>query len=389
MKRRFAVANGNARTLIPGHVHSTCLFCHRGLGANEMLEALPVGRRVAFDGATGRLWVVCRSCERWNLTPFEARWEAIEQAERHYRDTRTRVATDQIGLARLQDPHGAFDLIRVGRPLRPELAAWRYGDQFGRRRRTSLAIGGVAALGAAAFLASVPPLIPVLGVMGVLLPATIVNNAGGVRSLFVTTRVSDPAGGQVVVSTNERPLIRLVERSEAEGGWGLEVPYQRKIRPDEPWWAGAVNRPPEGTLHLSGADARRAAARLLPSVNGAGASARRVREAVALIERAGDAERWFSDAARRTREWAREQSWGDSGAVRFLPAPVRLALEMAAHEETERRALEGELALLEAAWREADEIAAIADSLALPRGLEARFEALRARVGRSSARSEG
>jgi hypothetical protein len=41
----------------------------------------------------------------------------------------------------------------------------------------------------------------------------------------------------------------------------------------------------------------------------------------------------------------------------------RLALEMAANEDSERRAMEGELAELEAAWREAEEIAAIADNL--------------------------
>ena len=40
-----------------------------------------------------------------------------------------------------------------------------------------------------------------------------------------------------------------------------------------------------------------------------------------------------------------------------------LALEMAANEDTERRAMEGELADLERAWREAEEIAAIADEL--------------------------
>ncbi|HEV8214332.1 MAG TPA: hypothetical protein VGP95_00815, partial [Gemmatimonadaceae bacterium] len=44
----------------------------------------------------------------------------------------------------------------------------------------------------------------------------------------------------------------------------------------------------------------------------------------------------------------------------------RLALEMASHEENERRALEGELHLLESAWRDAEEIAAIADGLLLP-----------------------
>ena len=46
-----------------------------------------------------------------------------------------------------------------------------------------------------------------------------------------------------------------------------------------------------------------------------------------------------------------------------LPQADRLALEMALHEESERRALEGELAALEATWREAEEIAQIADVL--------------------------
>lgn len=41
----------------------------------------------------------------------------------------------------------------------------------------------------------------------------------------------------------------------------------------------------------------------------------------------------------------------------------RLALEMAANEDVERRALAGELDALLAAWRDAEEIAAIADDL--------------------------
>ncbi len=39
---------------------------------------------------------------------------------------------------------------------------------------------------------------------------------------------------------------------------------------------------------------------------------------------------------------------------------------MATHEESERRAMEGELEILETAWRQAEEIAGIADSLLLP-----------------------
>src|SRR5690606_20626769 len=104
------------------------------------------GRRLAFDAARGRLWVVCRKCERWNLTPLEERWEAVEEAERLYRDSRRRMATAEIGLARLAD---GTDLVRIGEPLRPEFAAWRYGDQFGRRRvrQTIIAGAGVVALG--------------------------------------------------------------------------------------------------------------------------------------------------------------------------------------------------------------------------------------------------
>ena len=44
---------------------------------------------------------------------------------------------------------------------------------------------------------------------------------------------------------------------------------------------------------------------------------------------------------------------GGSRDIHTLPATIRLALKMTAHEETERRAMEGELAELEAAWREA------------------------------------
>ena len=43
----------------------------------------------------------------------------------------------------------------------------------------------------------------------------------------------------------------------------------------------------------------------------------------------------------------------------------RLALEMVANESDERRWLEGELALLERQWHEADRLAAIVDDLAL------------------------
>ena len=65
-------------------MYSHCLVCNADLGTNEAIEHFQVGTRLAFDAAKGLLWVVCRGCERWNLTPIEERWEAIEECERFY-----------------------------------------------------------------------------------------------------------------------------------------------------------------------------------------------------------------------------------------------------------------------------------------------------------------
>src|ERR687893_2823138 len=108
-------------------MYHTCLFCHADLGANESVEHFPVGRRLAFDAAKGRLWVVCPRCARWNLTPLEERWEAIEQCERHYRGTRLRASTNNVGLARLRS---GLELVRIGPALYPEIASWRYGARL-------------------------------------------------------------------------------------------------------------------------------------------------------------------------------------------------------------------------------------------------------------------
>jgi hypothetical protein len=50
---------------------------------------------------------------------------------------------------------------------------------------------------------------------------------------------------------------------------------------------------------------------------------------------------------------------------------------MSLHEEDERRALEGELYLLEDRWREAEEVAAISDDMFLPAGVSAMLQKLK------------
>ncbi len=355
-------------------MYSSCIFCHAALGVNQSIESFPVGRRLAFDARKGRLWVVCARCERWNLTPLEERWEAVEDCERRYRDSRKRVATDNVGLARVDD---GLELVRIGAPLRPELAAWRYGDQFGRRRRrTAIRVSGTVAAAATIFVGG--PLIGMAAGTVFTLGYVAVNGWAIAHAGNVAVALPHPEGGRIHIHPEQIQTVRLIERPAGEGGWGLNIPYGNHLRDGERWYhriRDPANLIP-GHIILSGAAAEMAAGKLLARINSSGATQQRVKEAVGLLESTGDPAHYFAEAATRTREWGREMTWGDTGALRFLPAPVRLALEMAAHEDTERAAMEGELAELEMAWRDAEGIAAIADNLLLPDAVVRRWKTI-------------
>jgi hypothetical protein len=347
-------------------VYRRCLFCTADLGSNEVIEPFPVGRRLAFDEARGRLWVICRFCERWNLSPLEERWEAVEEAERIYRETPLRVSTSQIGLARHRE---GVELVRIGTPLRPEFAAWRYGDQFGRRRRRHVrnAVVGTGLVGGLA-LGSVG----VVGGLTVLQLGVHFHQAVNVlrHALVPTLRVRLEEGRTIHLRPRDlqSPRLRPGSSPAQERGPGRSAGGEG----DGAWHLKLDHR--EGTEVLTGQDAVRALRVILPRINAAGAPSSEVREAVGELEAVGDPEAYFGRAEYR----ARSRGWGHMNLPR-VPRPIRLALEMAAHEDVERVALEGELAWLETAWREAEELAAIADDLTLPERVRIRFEEMKAR----------
>ena len=70
----------------------------------------------------------------------------MEDCEREFREARKRVSSDNIGMARLRE---GLDLVRIGDPLRREFAAWRYGDQYGRRRKRAIIAGAAASVAGA------------------------------------------------------------------------------------------------------------------------------------------------------------------------------------------------------------------------------------------------
>jgi hypothetical protein len=341
-------------------VYSTCLFCTKDLGTNDVLETLPIGRRIAFDAAEGRLWVVCRHCAKWNLVPFDSRLETIDDCERLFRSTTMRYSTDNIGLARVKE---GLELVRIGEAQRPEFAGWRYGDSFGRRRRRNLMIaGGVAAAGIAV----------VSGGLAMGVSFGMLGQLPNYYNLFVVNRrvtVRVPREGQSPIELSDilASKARLVRRPD--GSWLIRTKVMepsvmhRRFRK-----AGSQE------LEFTGAEAERLLAGVLVRTNHWGGTATTVREAVRVVEEAGDAMRVIRGNGAPLRD--------DDGVrpIGKMPATWRLAAEIALNEDSERLALAGELRVLEWQWKEADRLAKISDSLALPESIDHELTVRKERV---------
>jgi len=355
-------------------MYSACLYCHAGLGQNEAVEHFPVGRRLAFDSANGRFWVVCMACRRWNLSPLEERWDAIDECERLFEKTRLRMSTENVGLARIAE---GTELVRVGAAMRPEMAAWRFGAQLAARRRQYcwLVAGGVIAVGG--FTAGV---------------AAVGAGVGAFSGVW-----------QLVLRGYER-ATRLV----------LPAPAHSSLDPDAPgWrWAAGIDRPQtaaeiDSALRTPRVESKHVLGtrlwldpandvlevkvpvigRRLVEYRGQGAESvlpklvakfnrfggRKSDEQLAVEMLATVANDGAPDLAsgvlrRYMGRTLATKKLGELGAVTVL------ALEMALQEQRERELLAGELLDLEFAWREAEELARIADSLgssAIDRALSA------------------
>jgi hypothetical protein len=325
-------------------VYSTCLYCARDLGANAVLETLPIGRRLAFDERQGRLWVVCRGCEKWNLVPFDTRLETIDACERLFGATRVRFSTSNIGIARLKE---GLELVRIGPAQRPEFAAWRYGDQFGRRRLRNGLVVGAMAVGTAGFFVGHQFLLPILGSgFGLQNLFQVGYNLHLRRRVLVRVPVEDGVGG---VITRAQAMKASLTRESGES-WGLVLPAYAGAR------SGFATGWRSQEIELTGRRAIDLLGKIMPRFNTTGGTRKRVREAVDLIE----ARPPLDNPA--------------PGRLREMDKTVRLALEMAAHEETERHALAGELQLLERQWQEAEEVAKIADALAVSDDVDREME---------------
>lgn len=340
-------------------MYSTCLFCTKALGANEVVETLPIGRRLAFDAAQGRLWVVCRSCGKWNLVPFDTRLETIDACERLFGETRTRYSTDNIGIARVKE---GLELVRIGPALRPEFASWRYGAQYRQRRRQTLVVAGA---GAVVGLSLGIGLSMVAGMSGIVAPGFVGGMVGHLPNM----------GWNVVRRRRQRVITQLeganrpvILDANRLGSASLVFADQGVALQFRTWFGEPVQVP--------GAAGRHLARRVVAALNDIVGSKRHLDQALGRLT-SGNLVEWLEAKsleslpkmydAKGRKIWRHAKDWGSPKVhLKALEPSDRLAVEMWLGEEDEARALAGELALLERQWQEAEQLAKIADDLILP-----------------------
>ena len=346
-------------------MYSDCLRCNRSLGRNTELARLPVGRRIAFDSTKARLWVVCPSCDQWNLVPIEERWEALEECEKVVAEAATRVDGGGLGVARTA---GGIELLRANGISNADIANARYGHRIANRQRllqVSFAALGVlaAAAGIRATLSSGSPLVGVY--IGI----------AAAYWLFHIWR--NPPRGWVRV-------VRTTGQSTIVWPWQL-----REVRLAAP----APNKLPELVLPGLGAEVRLRGdeavdflTAFLPKVNGADCVDASLGRAISMVSEAEAQGRRLITEVRRKRSrrkrpppqenlrpWQRIAMWMVHRPLVDIAPEDRLALEMAVMEEAEQRELTRYAKSLTQALEDEGEIAELADDLLTPPQVQARL----------------
>ena len=329
----------------------TCAFCNAPFDGDGGPSGLGVGRRLAFDEWRGRLWVVCSRCSRWNLTPLDDRLERIEAVARAARDigggSRIVAATEQVSLIRWQ----RYDLVRVGKPPRVELATWRYGERLRTRQRERMKV--VVPLTVAAIGLGIAANVAAGGGLGVfvwnlhrLVDSAYIGLVGRRKVALSEPPICAHCGTLMNLRARHVQFARVVPDAHAEVAIVLSCPTCRR----------------EGA-QLIGGDAVQVLRQGLTYLNVTRSGRRRAEDAARVVDQIGGPDRLVHDVARR------------EVTLRSLRPERRLALEMAVDERAEVEELERQ-------WREAEEIAEIADgTLSTSEQLEEALRRLKRDVG--------
>lgn len=341
---------------------SACISCRSDLRRNQSLLHLPVGRRIAYELAHGRLWVICHRCGDWNLTPLEDRWEALEECERLFSTAPARSTTDTIGLARIGR---GTELLRIGPAAsRSDIANWRYGKRLHRRRSWFLYGAAIITGVSLAVLTAIDfsfdnTLLAAWGAAILAVWIVSVHNYLSGKLLWLRLRLASP---RAVIRPDDLPEIRL-RRTGKRGHLAVILP------------GGKTDRV------LLGTQAADLLAVVLPRLNRKGGTPEEIEAAIRLVEQS---EASPQSAGTDTVPWERVLRGTKRIALLKIPTPERLALEMAVEEDRELRALHGRAIRHLPAWEKAEEVAAIADNLLSPEPIRQWLARVRSLKGKPS-----
>lgn len=306
-----------------------------------------MGRRLAFDEWKGRLWVVCPKCSRWNLTPFDDRLERIEALARVASQGRVAASTDQVALIRWQ----RYDFVRVGKPPRVELATWRYGERLRNRQRERLKV--VVPMTIAAIGLGIAANVAAGGGFGVVVwnihriaDGIYLRIVGGRKVNLLESPICASCGNPMELRARHVQHARVVPDSRADMAVVLSCPRCKR----------------EGA-QVSGHDATQVLRQGLTYLNLARGGRRKAEDAAREVDGVGGPDQLVRDIAKREL------------TLRALRPERGLALEMAVDERAEVEELERQ-------WKEAEEIADIADgTLSTSAELEEKMRWLKNREG--------
>src|SRR6266511_1835741 len=304
----------------------SCAFCNAPLDGDGGPSGLGVGRRLAFDEWKGRLWVICSKCSRWNLTPLDDRLDKIDAVARAAREGRVAAATDEVTLIRWQ----RYDFVRVGKPPRVELATWRYGERLRSRQRDRMKVVipltvAAVGLGIAANVAAGGGLGVVVWNMSRMVDWVYVRMIGNRKVVLSEPPICANCSSLMQLRARHVQHARLVPDAHEEVAVVLSCPRCRR----------------EGA-QLVGGDAVQVLRQGLTYLNVTRSGRKRAEDAARVVDEEGGPDRLVREVARREL------------TLRSLRPERRLALEMAVDERAEVEALARQ-------WREAEEIAEIAD----------------------------
>lgn len=245
------------------------------------------------------------------------------------------------------------------------MLAWRYGDRLVAKRSRRLAIavpvGGLltvaAVMGVTGLAYMWGAVMAVLG--GVTLIPFFVHLLRG-SPVDTITKVVCQHGKVIEVCRYHLSLVMLV-RDEDSGEPVAVVPGCEEC----------------GMTILAGDAALGLCAVLLPRMSRFGASATQISAALELLDSTGTPMKLLAHCSRTP------------VSVASLPKITRLALEIASHEDFERRVVEGDLEKLTEDWKAAEEIASIADNLLVPLPVEGMIHYLRSTLQPDDPNSSG